>query len=171
MLPQYFISFMLIAFTQMVFARNVPLVQVFADNFVKGENSRLEMQIDDLNGNIIGIIKKGVDAKGKHYENFISANPKDLIKGIVLHTDQGRDILKLKSTDVSDDMPVIGGELKLLYLNNGLRGTYYSKPLKLIRNSFDDWKLTYNNIPFSRMMMRTNSVLGLVVGISDIKFE
>jgi len=156
---------------QNAFARDIHLVHVYANNYVQGEHSRLELKMDDRTGNILGIIKKGVDADGKTYENFIPTNPEKLSSGVVLHTADDRDVLKLKAINNPGDIPELGGELKLVFLYNGIKGTYYSKQLMLIRKSFHEWSLTYNNAQISKLNMLINSVLGVTVGISDIKFE
>lgn len=91
-----------------------------------------------------------------------------LNSGIVLMNMGGYDVVKLVSTDFD---PRNGGNISVIYLNNGLTGAYRTYPVELDRQG-QTWQLMVNDQRgrrvITRAYMKAKRVLGKPVGIDQI---
>jgi hypothetical protein len=102
------------------------------------------------------------DNKGKRHD------VRKLIEGIVLISEGGRDVVVIKSQNFD---PVSGGDIDVIYLHNGINGTYRSFPTQVIRTG-DRWAIYTNDSSgrksFTQMYLKAKRALGRVVGIDYI---
>ncbi len=92
----------------------------------------------------------------------------DIRSGYVMEHQQGRDIIILSSRDFDS---YVGGDLKIAYLFNGLKGKWRSKLVKL-RFMSGKWRLQTTNVDIiKKMKIKVRKWVGKVVGVKDIEFS
>lgn len=93
---------------------------------------------------------------------------KDIENGYVMEHQEGRDIIILSSRNFDS---YVGGELKLAYLFNGLKGKWRAKKL-ILRYMSGKWRLQTNDIEIvSKMKILVRKWAGKVVGVKDIELS
>ena len=121
----------------------------------------------DSASDIHSIRIKSTTPSGQIFEDFSYTAEQVLAGGVVLHVRDGHKAVRLK---VEKDFNIkAGGGVLLEYLYNGINGTRYSLPLKLMRNdgSFSLRKVTGE--PLNRLFFRANRhrILG-IIGVREI---
>ncbi len=96
----------------------------------------------------------------------------DLAKGIVLYQYSGKNVATLQSSSFD---PKTGGPLTLTYIKDGLKGTYGTYNLELIRQG-SNWAAAVpgaNGVPqfFTQMYLTANKMLGQIVGVKSISVK
>lgn len=92
----------------------------------------------------------------------------DIESGYVMEHQQGRDIIILTSRDFDS---FVGGDLKISYLFNGLKGKWRSKKVKL-RFMSGKWRLQTTSVDIiKKMQIEVRKWVGKVVGVKDIHFS
>lgn len=94
-----------------------------------------------------------------------------LPNGIVLFTDDGHDVVSVKSTDFD---PSHGGDLTVTYLQNGITNDYQTMDVEVERNG-NQWQMLVNDQSGHHVVteayFKANKVFGQVVGIDSITFQ
>jgi hypothetical protein len=94
-----------------------------------------------------------------------------LASGMVLLNDSGRDILVLQGASFD---PNSGGELKLVYLMNGITGRHGSVDIAIERTG-GVWQMLANDSAGRRVVtsafFKANHFFGKLVGISSVTFQ
>lgn len=115
----------------------------------------------NTDGDVAGI-KYVAPAETKNFELS------DLPNGLVILNRQGYDVVKLVSTSFD---PHSGGEIKMVYLNNGITGSYKTWAMQLTRVG-SDWSLAVDEQTgrrsFASMYLKAKKVLGQIVGIDKV---
>ena len=95
-------------------------------------------------------------------------NLADLDKGVVLYTSDGRDVIKLIAKSGS---PSTGAALDLVYLSNGISGSYETFRMDLVRMG-NSWALQVSDQAgrreFTSMFLKARKFLGKVIGIQSV---
>lgn len=92
----------------------------------------------------------------------------DIEDGYVMEHQQGRDIIILRSNNFDS---YVGGDLKISYLFNGLKGKWRSKTVKL-RFMSGKWRLQTSEVDIiNKMKIVVRKWVGKVVGVKDIVFS
>lgn len=65
--------------------------------------------------------------------------------------------------------PVYGGPVKLDYLSNGITGSRKSLALEAVREG-DRWVVKCNGVTVTKAFVKSNKVMGKVIGVSKISF-
>lgn len=146
---------------------------LFAVSALGGEQPLLRVTSDAVSGNvdISLILDQNSTITGFKYVSPLETQTFDiqgLSSGIVLLNDQGFDVVKLLAKDFD---PRGGGAVGMVYLNNGLTGTYRTYPLELEREG-QTWKLRVNDASgrreINRMFLKAKKFFGRIIGIDQI---
>jgi hypothetical protein len=116
-------------------------------------------------------VAQGFNATASSTNQTKSFSVSDLPAGIVLYTDQGHDVVTVKSTDFD---PAHGGDLVVTYLTNGLSNNYQSVTVEVERTG-NQWQTLVNDQSghhvVTQAYFKANTVFGQVVGIKSITFK
>jgi len=157
----------------LLFAMTSPL-HAYADttqNLLVGTSDAFEGTLDlslVLDDNSVAQEFSATASSTNQTKNF---SVSDLPAGIVLYTDQGHDVVTVKSTDFD---PAHGGDLVVTYLTNGLSNNYQSVTVEVERTG-NLWQTLVNDQSghhvVTQAYFKANTVFGQVVGIKSITFK
>lgn len=140
----------------------VTILQVTSD--ARPGTDTLNLQLDEEE-TIVALRKFSLDGKGSTHP-FAELQP-----GAVLLKAEGRVILKLVNVNATQKD---GGEIKLMYLSNGIWNSYGEFNMELVHEG-KNWGLQVNEPSgrraFTKMILKKKVFLGQVIGIGEIEVQ
>lgn len=154
-------------FSLNLFAMDIEMVKITSD--MPGEEDEIFRMVVEVKEDmeIVGFHKDKLGNAGE-IETRLTYALEDIINGYVMEHQAGRDIIILSSRNFDS---YVGGELKISYLFNGLKGKWRAKRV-FLRFMSGKWRLQTDDIAIvSKMKIRVRKWAGKVVGIKDIELS
>lgn len=131
------------------------------DNLV----SYLKVHVDE-NHDIVKFEEEAFKGSKVVKHNYFSID--QVVEGVVLHREKGRDVYKLKSSNLTAHQ---GGTWEMSYLYNGITGTWLSKEIDLRRDG-DEWAVYFEGKKVSKVFIKVNRkpIIG-VIGVRETVFN
>ncbi len=150
-----------------LFAIDIEMVRISSD--MPGEEDEIFRMVVEVKEDmeIVGFHKDKLGPSGE-VENRLTYALEDMEGGFVMEHQEGRDIIILSSYNFDS---FVGGELKIAYLFNGLKGKWRSKKI-FLRYMSGKWRLQTDDIEIvTKMKIIVRKWVGKVVGIKDIELS
>jgi hypothetical protein len=159
-LRKKFVSLMALAllFTSMgLSAREVNLLEIISEP--EGNKKHLlTLGLDDQ-GDILKIMRKSQASVQSFSINELNEG------GVVLYRTEGRDVFKLSSRSLDS---VIGGDVLLTYLTDGITNRFEDLELYLKRNG-DEWFVeSESGNRVSQLILKSRKFFGKIIGIKKV---
>ncbi len=153
-------SFIYLSFSTILLAKRTHLVDAISEP-ENGTVHSLFIEVDD-EGDAIALI---ASTKGQEI-SFSFDEVKDT--DVVLARESGLDAVKLRCANCTPDR---GGNVKLTFLKNGLRKTYGTKDLLIVKNQVG-WHLETNDRKrIVELFLKASYLLWVPIGIEDVIYK
>ena len=156
-----------LVFSLNLFAIDIEMVKITSD--MPGEEDEIFRMVVEVKEDmeIVGFHKDKLGPAGE-IETRLTYALEDIEAGYVMEHQEGRDIILLSSHNFDS---FVGGELKIAYLFNGLKGKWRAKKLYL-RFMSGKWRLQSDDIEvITKMKIIVRKWVGKIVGIKDIELS
>lgn len=154
-------------FSLNLFAIDIEMVKITSD--MPGEEDEVFRMVVEVKEDmeIMGFHKDKLGPSGE-VETRLTYSLSDIENGYVMEHQEGRDIIILSSRNFDS---YVGGELKISYLFNGLKGKWRSKRV-FLRYMSGKWRLQTDDIAIvTKMKIIVRKWVGKIVGIKDIELS
>ncbi len=137
------------------------------------EQKVLRVTSDAMEGNLFvhAILDENAKITGLRYESPYETKTfpiTNLAQGIVMYSIKGMNVVTLKSAKFD---PANGGPIDVVYIANGLTGSYRTYPAEMNRVG-QTWELLINDQagrrPVKHIYLKAKKVLGKIVGIDQV---
>ena len=154
-------------FSLNLYAIDIEMVKISSN--MPGEEDQVFRMVVEVKEDmeIVGFHKDKLGTSGE-IETRLTYALEDIESGYVMEHQEGRDIIVLSSRNFDS---FVGGELKISYLFNGLKGKWRAKRV-FLRFMGGKWRLQTDDIAvINKMKIKVRKWAGRVVGIKDIELS